>query len=100
MIKLAFVEYRNQSNFFQLLGVFFIKASGYKMVEENSKYNDSFWYSVEHKTRKSAYHLLFMSNKPELIEDPGKRFFQRCNQIKIKSLQYLFIVFLVVKIDN
>ena len=56
---------------FQLLGVFFIKASGYKMVEENSKHAPSYWYSIEHKTRKSAYHLLFMTNKPDLIEDPG-----------------------------
>ena len=34
----------------QMLGVFFIKAASYKMVEENSKYKDSYFYTIEHKS--------------------------------------------------
>ena len=45
--------------------MFFIKASGYKMVEDNSYHGaDSYWYSIEHAARKSVFHMLFPTNKP------------------------------------
>lgn len=56
-----------------LFSVFFLKASSYKTVEENSKYEDSYWYSFDYKSvQKSVFHLLFIepSKKGGLLE-PG-----------------------------
>lgn len=49
-----------------LLSVFFIKASAYKLIEENAKHNiaaaPSYWYSFDYQSEmKSAFHLLFMN---------------------------------------
>jgi hypothetical protein len=47
--------------YFQFGGAFMLKAPAYQMVEENSKRSDSFFYSIEHESRKSifnAYNLL------------------------------------------
>eukprot|EP00091_Calanus_sinicus_P025444 TRINITY_DN971_c0_g1_i10.p1 TRINITY_DN971_c0_g1~~TRINITY_DN971_c0_g1_i10.p1 ORF type:complete len:352 (-),score=125.29 TRINITY_DN971_c0_g1_i10:131-1186(-) len=45
-----------------LLGVFFIKASSYTMVKENSRLNPSYWYSFDYEAeQKSAFHALFMA---------------------------------------
>lgn len=64
---------------FQMLSTFFLKASSYKMVQENSKYENSYWYSIEHESsKKSVYNLLFSSQKPAHIENPGQCSF-RCN---------------------
>ena len=38
-----------------MLGAFFIKAGAYYNVEENSHYNDSYWYSVEHVSEKKSF---------------------------------------------
>ena len=57
-----------------MLGVFFIKAASYKMVEENSKYKDSYFYSIEHKSNKSFCHasMLGGEGKPHDDFEPGK----------------------------
>ena len=58
----------------QMLGVFFIKASAYKIVQENSKHGkDSYFYSIEHKSQKSMGHASLLTNeKPHDDFDPGK----------------------------
>ena len=57
-----------------MLGVFFIKASAYKIVQENSKHGkDSYFYSIEHKSQKSMGHAsMVRSGKPHDDFDPGK----------------------------
>ena len=57
-----------------MLGVFFIKASAYKMVEENSKHGkDSYFYSLEHKSQKSFCHAsMIQGGKPHDDFQPGK----------------------------
>ena len=55
------------------MSTYFIKASSYKMVEENSKRAPSYWYSIEHAGgKKSFYHLLMMNRDIPYMEDPGK----------------------------
>ena len=57
-----------------MLGVFFIKASAYKMVEENSKHGkESYFYSLEHKSQKSMCHasMLKPGSKPHDDFEPG-----------------------------
>ena len=60
--------------YLQILGVFFIKASAYKVVEENSKHGkDSYFYSIEHKSQKSFCHAsMLKGGKPHDDFDPGK----------------------------
>ena len=54
-----------------LFSVFFLKASSYKTIQENSEYADSFWYSFDYiADQKSVFHLLFLNNKAEVTE-PG-----------------------------
>ena len=58
-----------------MLGVFFIKASAYKMVEENSKHGkESYFYSLEHKSQKSMCHasMLKPGSKPHDDFEPGR----------------------------
>ena len=58
-----------------MLGVFFIKASAYKIVEDNSKHGkESYFYSIEHKSQKSACHAAMLKppGKPHDDFDPGK----------------------------
>ena len=64
----------------QMLGVFFIKASAYKIVQENSKHGkDSYFYSIEHKSQKSMGHASLLTNeKPHDDFDPGK---SSCNAL-------------------
>ena len=56
-----------------LLSVFFLKASSYEFVAENSNYKDSYWYAFDYQSiQKSVFHLLFLD--PTLkadITDPG-----------------------------
>lgn len=55
-----------------MMGTLLIKAPSYKMVQENSKHGvESYWYSIEHKSKKSVCHLLFF-NKPVPYSDPGR----------------------------
>ena len=35
-----------------------LKAPGYQMVEENSKYNPSYFYQINHSIRKSLHYLM------------------------------------------
>ena len=52
------------------MSTFFIKASSYNMVEQNSRHADSFWYSVEHAASKlSVFHLLFNAERPPFMDD-------------------------------
>ena len=57
-----------------MLGAFFIKASAYKMVEENSKHGkDSYFYSLEHKSQKSFCHAsMIQGGTPHDDFQPGK----------------------------
>ena len=50
--------------FFQLTGVLALKAPTYKVIEENSKRQDSYFYSLEKRGRKT-FHRIF-SETPEL----------------------------------
>lgn len=76
-----------------MLSTFFLKASSYKMVQENSKYENSYWYSIEHESsKKSVYNLLFSSQKPAHIENPGV-----CHA---DELMYLFNVNLPLLLCN
>ena len=62
-----------QPGIIDLLSNFFLKASSYKTVQENSKYKDSYWYSFDYKAeQKSLFHALFSdtAKKGGLI-DPG-----------------------------
>ena len=61
--------------FFQALGVFFIKASGYRMVQDNARHGAvSYWYSLEHESKKSVFNLLFLTERPADTEG-GKTLF-------------------------
>merc|ERR1712241_1130375 len=39
-------------------GAFMLKAPGYQMVEENSKYAPSYFYQINHSIRKSIHYLM------------------------------------------
>jgi len=55
----------------QMMGNFFLKASTYQMIVENSKKTDSYFYSVEHPmSKKSMFNVLFFNKKPAYTE-PG-----------------------------
>jgi hypothetical protein len=72
-----------------MLGVFFIKASAYKVVEENSKHGkDSYFYSIEHKSQKSACHAsMAKGGKPHDDFEPGKS-------------TYILVIHIFYKIEN
>ena len=58
----------------QMLGTFLIKASSYKMVQENSRHGaDSYWYSIDHTSRKSLCHILngWQTEKKPFGAEPG-----------------------------
>ena len=58
---------------FQILSTFFLKASSYEMTVENSKKKDSYFYSLEHASRKSMYYAMYSSDLPPYLEDPGRK---------------------------
>jgi len=61
-----------QPGLIDLLGVFFIKASSYTMVKENSRLNPSYWYSFDYEAEhKSAFHALFMAAEKKANVTPG-----------------------------
>ena len=62
-----------QPGLIDLLSVFFLKASSYEFMAQNSKYNDSYWYAFDYQpSQKTMFNLLFMSpEKKAEIEDPG-----------------------------
>lgn len=81
-----------QPGIIDLLGVFFLKASSYKTVQENSKYKDSYWYSFDYKSKKkSVFHALFLENKAG-VSHPGV-----CHA---DELMYLFDVKLPLVLCN
>lgn len=47
-----------------MLGALYLKASAYEFVQLNSKYENSYWYSLEQKSRKSFAHLSYGNLKP------------------------------------
>ena len=54
-----------------LLSVFFLKASSYKTIQQNSEFMPSYWYSFDYvAAQKSVFHLLFINNKAGITE-PG-----------------------------
>ena len=51
---------------FQFGGGFMLKAPGFQMVEENSKYSPSYFYQINHSIRKSLFYFLFEGDTPYL----------------------------------
>ena len=48
-----------QPGLIDLLSVFFLKASSYEFMVQNSEYQDSYWYAFDYKTpQKSVFHML------------------------------------------
>jgi len=61
-----------QPGLIDLLGVFFLKASSYTMVKENSRLNPSYWYSFDYVSEhKSAFHALYMDPTLKANVTPG-----------------------------
>jgi len=62
-----------QSGLIDLLGVFFLKASSYTMVKENSLLSPSYWYSFDYESEhKSAFHALYLDpTKKANVSRPG-----------------------------
>ena len=61
--------------FIQFGGAFMLKAPGYQMVQENSKYNDSYFYQIDHASRKSFFNIFTLgSGVPYMRQEglPGK----------------------------
>jgi len=57
-----------QPGLIDLLSVFFLKASSYEFMAQNSEYEDSYWYAFDYKTpQKSVFHMLF-PNTPQKAE--------------------------------
>jgi len=57
-----------QPGLIDLLSVFFLKASSYEFMAQNSEYQDSYWYAFDYKTpQKSLFHMLF-PNTPQKSE--------------------------------
>ena len=52
-----------------------LKTPGYQMVQENSKYKDSFFYQIDHASRKSFFNIFTLgSGVPYMRQEglPGK----------------------------
>ena len=54
-----------------MLSVSYLKASSYEMTILNSEKMPSYFYSLEHVSRKSFYHALYFNNEPPHIDNPG-----------------------------
>lgn len=52
--------------FVDLLGVATLKASSYKMIEENSRFADSYFYALEMRDRKSFHRIFNQIGHPDL----------------------------------
>ena len=49
-----------------------LKASSYQMVEENSKYEDSYFYQIDHPSRKSLFNAIqLLYRAPYVEQDKG-----------------------------
>ena len=58
-----------QPGLIDLLSVFFLKASSYEFVKQNSQYEDSYWYAFDYKTeQKSVFHALFPTKKADIVD--------------------------------
>ena len=62
-----------QPGMIDLLSVFFLKASAYEFMAQNSQHNNSFWYAFDYKTpQKSVFHMLFpQTDKKADVDDIG-----------------------------
>ena len=62
-----------QPGLIDLLSVFFLKASSYEFMAQNSKYEDSYWYAFDYQPdHKTVFNLLFMSpEKKAGVQDSG-----------------------------
>ena len=61
--------------FSQFGGAFMLKAPGYQMVEENSKYAPAYFYQIDHASKKSFFNILQLGfQAPHMRQDglPGK----------------------------
>ena len=57
-----------------IYSVFFLKASAYEFMAQNSEYNTSYWYAFDYKTeQKSVFHMLFPNaDQKANVVDIGK----------------------------
>ena len=54
-----------------MLGVLGLKASTYRVIEQNSRYQPSYFYSLEKRQRKSFHRLFCEAGNPDLPKIPG-----------------------------
>lgn len=58
--------------FTDLLSVFFIKASAYELVQQNSKYSPSYWYAFDYDNpEKKLYNVFFLGSDNANVTHPG-----------------------------
>ena len=48
-----------------------LKAPGYQMVEENSKYAHSYFYQIDHASKKSFFNILQLGFQAPHMRQPG-----------------------------
>ena len=62
-----------QPGLIDLLSVFFLKASSYEFMAQNSRYEDSYWYAFDYQPEhKTVFNLLFLNpEKKAEIQDSG-----------------------------
>lgn len=62
-----------------------LKASSYQMVEENSKYEDSYFYQIDHPSRKSLFNAIQLLYRAPYVEQekglPGNDDFSKMTTI-------------------
>ena len=71
------------------MGMLVLKASTYKVIEENSKYEDSWFYSLEKRGRKSFFRIFNQLGSPDLPvpEGNGEK------KLRLKGIFVLFSIF-------
>ena len=55
----------------QFGGAFMLKAPGYQMVQENSKYDDSYFYQIDHASRKSFFNIFTLGSGVPYMRQEG-----------------------------
>ena len=48
-----------------------LKAPGYQMVQENSKYNESYFYQIDHASRKSLFNVFQLGYQAPYMRQEG-----------------------------
>ena len=48
-----------------------LKAPGYQMVQENSKYNASYFYQIDHASRKSFFNIFTLGSGVPYMRQEG-----------------------------